>query len=100
MLDYNLGRLNRLNLFGITGAANENLKVAEGRFPAASISLESRVLRTANLLGGGDLLNPPQSLWNHGCCEGELLRCLYPNGFLLRLRVWHEKRGASCLESR
>ena len=39
------------------------------RLFSASISLESRVLRPAGLSPRGRQRAPPQSLWNHGCCD-------------------------------
>ena len=59
----------RLNHFGITGAATEK---AAGRWTSikpASITLESRVLRPAGELYPAVRARPPQSLWNHGCCD-------------------------------
>ena len=82
----------RLNLFGITGAATYERRAWRQCRMSASISLESRVLRQSrpqhehgmsrrlNLFGitgaatarareeQADYM-PPQSLWNHGCCD-------------------------------
>ena len=38
----------------------------------ASISLESRVLRRGIECSWGNNFDPPQSLWNHGCCDASI----------------------------
>ena len=62
----------RLNLFGITGAATTSSKCLRNCLLPASISLESRVLRPRDDIQARLFLEPPQSLWNHGCCDSLL----------------------------
>ena len=59
----------RLNLFGITGAATSQFGLVSYLLRAASISLESRVLRRESCCLFRHAGQPPQSLWNHGCCD-------------------------------
>ena len=61
--------VNRLNLFGITGAATGWTGWLWEDLDAASISLESRVLRQEAVAKVVEEHKPPQSLWNHGCCD-------------------------------
>ncbi len=62
----------RLNLFGITGAATLAVDPFTTLPMPASISLESRVLRRARCMALACSEVPPQSLWNHGCCDAPL----------------------------
>ncbi len=101
--------LSRLNLFGITGAASRNFIGSRTNPLSASISLESRVLRghafppsrkihrpasisleSRVLREYGDTVHgcshfPPQSLWNHGCCESVRVAGLWRWEFRLNL---------------
>ncbi len=59
----------RLNLFGVTGTATMPRMPARPFPVAASISLESRVLRQVPSWRAPDPSLPPQSLWSHGYCD-------------------------------
>ncbi len=59
----------RLKLFGITGAATGKRPSKRIVEQAASNSLESRVLRHKTPETDQLEETPPQTLWNHGCCD-------------------------------
>ncbi len=76
----------RLKLFGITGAATPNPAKRREPSPSASNSLESRVLRRVWGTRSCVTAGPPQTLWNHGCCDQK--REDVRNSLLSRLKLF------------